>query len=120
MVASEHQQLPKYFSCEFFEKALGLKSQVTNYEASLAVGKGENYTSSLYRVKLNFNNNAMKSVIVKCCPEDGKMKEMLDEMGFFDKESLALAKFVPDVCDFLKGAGVGVELGAGYVKSAKN
>lgn len=105
-MTNNEQVFPKYFSCDFFQKSLALDTQVTDFEVKPAVGKGDNYTSTIYRVRLNLKNGDTKSLIIKCCEADGKMKEMLDEFGMFGRESLTLSKFISGVRKLLESVGI--------------
>lgn len=95
-----------------FERILKLelsnsKIRVTDFVVKSALGKGENYTSQMLRVRVNFTDGMSTksaSFIVKATLPNG-INDIVAEMGLFRKEIENYEKVLPAVQELLQSIG---------------
>lgn len=78
--------------------------QLLDYSAS-SPAKGENFASSIYRIKLNYLLNGVEkctTLIFKAKPEGGAISEMLDNMDTFAGEAHIYTNVLSE-CEKLTG-----------------
>lgn len=88
------------------ERANG-KIRVINFTVKSALGKGENYTSQMLRVRVNYRDGlGTKSAafIVKATLTNG-VHDVVAELGLFEKEIENYEKVLPAVAELLRSVG---------------
>ncbi len=100
---------PEQLNQALFESALKSKfkepTKILNYEITLASKKGENYTSDIYRVKVNYeldNQSNDCSFLVKFCLENEKVNQFLEDFLILEKEILMYEEILPGFKEILE------------------
>ena len=117
--APAESDFPKWLTEDFFKDVIraqyGTKDyEVTDLKLSYAVGKGENYVSTMFRAVLDLivNGKAQEfHTIVKAFPESNLElpKEMIEMLNPFPKETKSYKHFIPEFQKLFKEKGVDVE-----------
>ncbi|XP_001648774.2 uncharacterized protein LOC5564428 [Aedes aegypti] len=83
--------------------------RVKDFSVKLALGKGENYSSDILRVKVNYvtgsNNHRTQSYIVKSSLVSEGMADMLEEYDVFHREIAVYDNVMPRVEQMLTSIG---------------
>lgn len=110
---SEPNNLP-WLDEEFVRSILSKEQDIENstiesYRCEFASQTGENYSSILYRLKVNLNLDGTireKSYIIKCMQSpDSDMGKLLKEFGLFKKEFAMYSKTLTEIENALKNIG---------------
>jgi hypothetical protein len=107
-----NQEVPGYFNNEFFENILKRSSNlqnvtVQNKHIQIATKPGDNYTSEIYRAKIEYtvaeNENEVQqvSLIIKNMPDTAIRLEVLDSLQAYDKEVEMYCKTLPAMSKLL-------------------
>lgn len=88
-------ELNNWINNEFLSMVLdsyvGTKIKVLNYEISPAAKKGENFASTIYRIKITYeikpNESQLISLILKTNSTDDAIQEIIEEFQVFDRET---------------------------------
>lgn len=105
--------IPRWLDDEFIQDVLLSKEEyseicVVNSEVQLAVGKGENYTSTIYRVAVEFrrckNNEETETtgLIIKTLSAVEIMAKFLTESKVFEKETALYQVTIPAMFSLLQ------------------
>lgn len=106
---------------EFFENILRNDQNNNNIKVEkisikAALGKGENFTSQMLRVKAVYSainaENQEHSFIVKTTIPDPAIDAIINEMGLFDVESLVYKDILPQLEKLLQSIGDHTRLSA--------
>uniref|UniRef100_A0A1L8DYN9 Putative ecdysteroid kinase n=1 Tax=Nyssomyia neivai TaxID=330878 RepID=A0A1L8DYN9_9DIPT len=110
--------IPKWLNKFFFNDMLRKEFEsfrVIRVSIAPATGKGENYASVMYRVKLQLENKekniVQKSFIVKTIPDLGIHQEMLKQFNVFPKEIEMYSNIIPAFEKMYENAGVKITFG---------
>lgn len=107
-------ELYPWITNKFFEDILRTDQnnkyiKVNNITIKAALGKGENYTSQMLRVKATYSTGATEnlehSFIVKTAVSNADVDAIVHEMGLFDIEILVYRDILPQVEKLLKSIG---------------
>lgn len=90
--------------------------KIFKFSVGPATGKGDNYASLIFRVKLSIeaNNSGLvnRSFIVKVNHDSGLAAEMMKEVNFFPKEIEMYNSILPKFESMYRNVGEKVKLGA--------
>ncbi|XP_039289014.1 uncharacterized protein LOC111046104 [Nilaparvata lugens] len=90
------ESIPEFVNAELLTEALN--SSVTEIEVKPALGRGENYLSRLYRIRINYASNPVEklpeTVIVKLLPV-GYLETFVNENGMLEKEIKMYTDYLP-------------------------
>ncbi|ODM99554.1 hypothetical protein Ocin01_07129 [Orchesella cincta] len=78
---------------EFLQRLLGCK--IKSYTCNVGTKPGDNYLSTIYSVKVVLCDDSLKSILVKCYPENVAKREFLDNTSIFSTEYLIYDQFLP-------------------------
>jgi Ecdysteroid kinase-like family len=99
---------PAYFDAAFFEKVLQKSTHsqivVRNVSLQIATALGDNYTSEIYRAKIEFESNGqvrLVSLIVKNMPAVEMREEMLDNLQAYEREVEMYCQTLPALSQLL-------------------
>lgn len=101
-------EVPEYINKSLLEKALKDDSTdsivIKNFQVTLASGNGENYTSSIYRVFVDYQLNQEEKIIslmVKCLNDSEDFQAVTEEYGLFKKEKGVYTDIGPKIVDMI-------------------
>ncbi|KAK0180402.1 hypothetical protein PV327_006046 [Microctonus hyperodae] len=113
-------ETPSWLNEEFMERALRYSENddtihVTDISTKPATNKGDNYTSEMVRVNVNFHREINKkiikenrSIIVKLgLTMDGIHKDLIEQAGLFDTEINFMTTTLKDMTSILKDSKLG-------------
>lgn len=116
-------ELPSWFNDDLFNDCIksdyptnpNLRSKIITVK--LAVPPGENYASTIYRVKIEVNDGIdikIKSFIVKSLIEWND--ETVEEVDVYDKEAFVYTDILPEFEKYYHEIGEKIEFGAKFYK----
>jgi dihydroxyacetone kinase len=77
---------------------------IANYNVRLAIAKGDNYTSNMYRVTMETTRNRTFSVIIKHLLDTGKAGDMVQKSTAYLREKTMLTAVLPKMAALLQNA----------------
>ncbi|KAJ9580970.1 hypothetical protein L9F63_023855 [Diploptera punctata] len=105
------ESTPTWLDKAFLERALRSRDEedveVTSYQVTRATADGDNYSSLILRVKVNYVRNGvseMKSIILKAEQMIGKLSEATEKANIFPRERTVLSKIVPKIRNLINEA----------------
>ncbi|XP_075227058.1 uncharacterized protein LOC142327694 [Lycorma delicatula] len=87
----KYEWINKIYICRLLNIDL---MDIINYEIKPAIGKGNNYASTLLRVEVELKNNMKNKFLIKCLPE-GVMETLIQDSGLWSKEMYMYNKVLP-------------------------
>lgn len=107
--------LDKFYFLDLLRKDYS-SVKIFKFSVGPANGKGENYASQMYRVKLSLETNQAglvnRNFMVKVNHDSGPAAEMMQLINFFPKEIEMYTSFYPKFESMYKAVGETVRLGA--------
>lgn len=117
----QHKFITESFFQEILQKQYSNDSiQVEKLKLEAALAKGENFSSDIIRVEVEFrlNDNAVKksaNYILKVGHSNDSTQELLDEFDVFHREIVAYRDILPAVDRLLLSVGDNTKLAPKYV-----
>lgn len=104
-----------WLKCEFFENFFRnrLKNpnlKITDIETSKAIPTGENYSSLILRVVINFNKHDPLNAILKVEHQQQDVADTVNQFNVFEKEVAIYSTILPEVHNLLDMAGIPVRI----------
>lgn len=101
-------ELPVWLDKKFLETSLrsgyDKTLSVAKYDVIVATAKGDNYSSTVYRVTIETTSNKMFSVIIKHLTESGESGKLVRQSTAFVRETSMLNIILPKVAALLQDA----------------
>ncbi|GLH13627.1 Uncharacterized protein GBIM_18158 [Gryllus bimaculatus] len=96
---SSEPAVPSWINGSFIQKALQTAEdkhlKVLRVAVSAALASGENYLSTLYRVKAVLEDGTQRSLVVKIPPPGEALANLCNKNGYFNREAVMMANVVP-------------------------
>lgn len=107
-------EFPDWLNCSYFESILRKERNdssiaVLSLDASYALGKGENYVSTIYRTLVQVQSKSQplhdESYIVKHTPPDGAANLKMKDYNVHEKEMDVYEVVIPKITEMLRSIG---------------
>lgn len=93
--------IPNWLTIELVENALqeakeiGKSVKISSMNIQNAVENGTNYAGSLLRVSVKLMDSSERRIIIKCAPENDRIKELISDANAFGTEILMYTNTLP-------------------------